>query len=130
MLAALDLMKTKLSIDEILNQTFFGLDTLAMLGDVEHFIEFSESNITWQKQCEYRRAERECDEKEFDDPSMEAQYRDQMLEGVLYRFNVGLAQRIRYAGLTALITTIEWCLFSLKNVGSGLAFCFLGKPDL
>ena len=119
-------MKTKLSIDEILNQTFFGLDTLTMLGDVEHFIEFSESNIAWQKQREYCCTERECDEEEFDDPSVEAQYRDQMLEGVLYRFDVGLAQRIRYAGLTALITTIEWCLLSLRNRA---AFIFPEKPN-
>ncbi|MFC3283056.1 hypothetical protein [Litchfieldella rifensis] len=108
-------MKKKLSIDEILNQTFFGLDTLTMLDDVEHFIKFAESNIAWQKHSQYCRTERECDKEEFDDPSMEAQYRDQMLEDVVYRFDVGLTQRVRYAGLAALITTIEWCLLSLKK---------------
>jgi hypothetical protein len=41
-----------------------------------------------------------------------------MLEGVEYRFEVSLKQRVRYAALTALITTIEWCLISLKNRAS------------
>lgn len=119
-------MTKTLSLDEMLNQTFFGLDTLAMLGDIEHFVEFTEKNIVWQKDLEYSRAQRECDEEEFDDPSTKTQYRDQMLGGVLYRFDVGLTQRARYAGLTALITTVEWCLLSLKKRA---AFQFPKKPD-
>jgi hypothetical protein len=111
-------MTDHMSLDEILNQTFWGLDTISMLGDVEHFIEFSERNIAWQKRRELIRAKRECDEEEFDDPSIEAQYRDQMIEGVAYRFDVGLTQRVRYAGLTAVITTIEWCIVSLKKRAS------------
>jgi len=119
-------MKSKLDLDAILNQTFFGLDILTMLGDVEYFIEFSESNIEWQKQCELKRTEHECDEEEFDDPNTEGQYRHQMLEGTEYRFEVSLKQRVRYAGLTALITTIEWCLLALKKQA---AFDFPKKPD-
>lgn len=115
----------QLDLTTLLDQTIFGLDTLSMLGDVEDFIEFSESNIGWQKHRELRRAEQECNDTEFDDPQFEFQYRDQMLEGVEYRFEVSLKQRIRYAALIALITTIEWVLLALKERTS---FKFPNKP--
>jgi hypothetical protein len=108
-------MASQIDLTALLDQTFFGLDTLTMLGDVEDFIEFSESNIGSQKNRELRRAEQECNNIEFDDPRLEAQYRDQMLEGVEYRFEVSLKQRVRYAALVALITTIEWVLLALKK---------------
>lgn len=92
-------MRAKIDFNTILDQTFFGLDTLTMLGDVEDFIEFSESNIGWQKHRELRRAEQECNNAEFDDPHQEAQYRDQTLQGVEFRFEVSLTQRVRYAAL-------------------------------
>lgn len=116
----------ELDPSSFLDQTFFGLDTLSMLGDVEDFIEFSESNIGWQKHRELRRAEQECIDTEFDDPREEAQYRDQMLEGVKFRFEVCLTQRVRYAALVALITTIEWVLLALKKRTS---FKFPKTPD-
>lgn len=111
-------MKTKLDLEALLDQTFFGLDALSMLGDVEDFIEFSESNIGWQKHRELRRAQQECDDVGFDDPHDEAQYRNQMLEGVEYRFEVSLTQRVLCSALTALITTIEWVLLALKKRAS------------
>lgn len=119
-------MKTPIDIDAFLDQTFFGLDTQAMLGDVEDFINFSEANIDWQKKRELRRAEQECDEEEFDDVHFAAQYRDQRLEGVKYRFEVSLTQRVRYAALMSLITTIEWVLLALEKRSS---FSFPKKPD-
>jgi len=120
-------MATKqLDLTKFLDQTFFGLDTLSMLSDVEDFIEFSESNIGWQKHRELRRAEQECNDTEFDDPRDEAQYRDQILEGVKFRFEISLTQRVRYAALVALITTIEWVLLTLKK---RRAFEFPQKPE-
>ena len=47
-----------------------------------------------------------------------AQLQNQAREGVEYRFGVILKQRVRYAALTALITTVEWCLISLKKRAS------------
>lgn len=97
-----------------------------MLRDVEDFVEFSESNIERQKHRELRRTERKCEDEKFDDPNTKAQYRIQSIEGVEYRFEVSLKQKVRYASLTALITTVEWCLISLKNRAS---FNFPKKPD-
>ena len=119
-------MTTKLDINTLHDLTIFGLDILTMLGDVEDFIEFSESNIVWQKHRELRRAEQECDSAEFDDPRVEAQFRDQTIESVEFRFEVSLKQRVRYAALTTLITTIEWVLLALKKRTS---FKFPDKPN-
>lgn len=119
-------MAKPFDVEALLDQTFFGLDMQAMLGDVEDFIDFSESNIDWQKCREVRRAELSCDDSQFDDPRVAAQYRDQVLEGVAYRFDVSLTQRVRYAALTSLITTIEWVLISLRNRA---AFPVPVKPD-
>lgn len=116
----------QLDLTALLDQTFFGLDTLSMLGDIEDFIEFSESNIGWQKHRELRRAEEECNDVRFDDPRLEAQYRDQMLDGVQFRFEVSLTQRVRYAALVSLITTIEWVLIALRRRTS---FEFPKTPD-
>lgn len=111
-------MKTKLDLDALLDQPLFGLDSLSMIGDVEDFIEFSESNIRSQKHHERRRTEQECNDVGFDDPHDEAAYRSQRLEGVEFRFEVSLTQRVRYAALTSLITTIEWVLLALKKRAS------------
>ena len=119
-------MKTPIDIEAFLDQSFFGLDTQAMLGDVEDFINFSEANIDWQKKRELRRAEQECDEEKFDDAHFAAQYRDQRIEGVEYRFDVSLTQRVRYAAVTSLITTVEWVLLALKKRAS---FSFPKKPE-
>ncbi|MWV14361.1 hypothetical protein F3I62_19860 [Pseudomonas sp. R-28-1W-6] len=90
-----------------------------MLGYIEDFIKFSEINIDRNKQKELRRAGRERErEGMFDDPRDEAQYRSQELENVEYRFEVSLKQRVRYAALAALITTIEWRLLALKKRAS------------
>jgi hypothetical protein len=111
-------MNTLFDMEAFLNQTFYGLNTLTMLGDVEDFIEFSEGNIDRQKAEEFRRTTRECDALEFDDPHFAAQYRDQKFEGVEYRFEVSLKQKFRYAALTTLITSIEWTLLALKKRAS------------
>ena len=105
-------MFSKLDLNTLLDQTFFGLDILTMLGDVEEFIGFSEQNIGWQKHRELERVKRECNDVAPDDPHLGAQYRDQMMNGVEYRFEVSLTQRVRYSALVALITTIEWVLQS------------------
>jgi hypothetical protein len=108
-------MTKPIGLEALLNLTFFGLDTISMLGDIEDFINFSENNIDWQKRRELRCAESECAKEQFDDPRDAAQFHAQTIDGVTYRFEVSLAQRVRYAALVSLITTIEWVLISLKN---------------
>lgn len=101
----------KLHVDDILNQTFYGLDVMAMLNNVIDFLEFSEGNLAWQRRREVRRAEVEALAADFsaEDMHLRDQYIHQSIEGAEYRFDVNLSQSIRYSGLTALTTTLEWC---------------------
>ena len=108
-------MPKPIDLEALLDKTFFAIDTLSMLSDIEDFIDFSESNIDWQKRREIRHAETACTDEHFDDPREEAQFHSQTIDGVLYRFEVTLVQRVRYATLVSLITTIEWVLLSLKK---------------
>lgn len=116
-------MNGSIDAEALLNQEIFGWDTLSFLCDVEDFLDFSEANIEWQLERELRRVRAENETFELDDPLLEAQYKDQQLEGVKYRFNVSLAQRVRYSGLTFLITSIEWTLLLLRRLATR------GVPD-
>jgi len=49
----------------------------------------------------------------------------QVFDNIEYRFEISLKQRIRYAALVSLITTIEWVLLSLKK---RVLFPFPKKP--
>jgi hypothetical protein len=111
-------MNRSIDVEALLNQPLFGWDTLSLLGDVEDFLDFSEANIEWQLQRELRRVHAENELVQLDDPSLEAQYKDQQIESVEYRFSVSLTQRVRYSGLTSLITSIEWSLLVLRNLAT------------
>ena len=108
-------MPPSFDAEAFLNQPIFAWDTLTLLGDIEDFIDFSEANIDWQLKRELRRLKAEHEKVIIDDPHMDAQYKDQQLEGAEYRFNVSLAQRVRYSALTAIITSLEWSLLVLQR---------------
>lgn len=101
---------TQADLDRLLDQTFYAWDTSTLLSDVTAYLEFSESNLSWQRQQELKRAKQEGDTAKFEpeDEHLEAQYRQQLIEGVEYWFDVSLSQRIRYAGLVAFVTSLEW----------------------
>jgi hypothetical protein len=111
-------MATVVDFDALMNQPLFGWDSLSLLGDVEDFLDFSEANIDWQLRREIRRVQAEHATLRLEDPVTEAQYKAQELESVEYRFTVSLAQRVRYSGLTSLITSIEWSLLVLRDRAS------------
>lgn len=111
-------MLTPKQINALLNEPIYGWDSLTLLGDVEDFLDFSEAHIECQTKRELRAASAECDGMEFEDPLDKARYREHRVEGVQYRFNVSLIQRVRYSCLTAVITTIEWSLIVTKGRAS------------
>jgi DNA primase large subunit len=108
-------MLTAQELQALMNQPHYGWNTLTLLGDVEDFLDFSEASIDSQSRRESRRVAAECDGHEFEDPLDGERYREQRLEGVDYRFKISLTQRVRYSGLTSLITSIEWSLIVLKK---------------
>src|SRR5712691_1183928 len=114
---------TQADLDRLFEQTIYSWDTTTMMSGVIDFLEFSECDLSWQRRREMRKAKREGDAAEFepDDQHLAAQYRHQLIEGVEYWFDVSLSQRVRYAGLVAFVTSLEWC-------SKGLAKQFTRKP--
>jgi len=101
---------TQADLDRLLDQTFYAWDTSTMLSDVIAFLEFSESNLSWQRRREMRKAKHEGDTAKFEpeDEHLEGQYRQHLIDNVEYWFDVSLSQRVRYAGLVAFVTSLEW----------------------
>jgi hypothetical protein len=101
---------TQGDLDRLLDQTIFAWDTSTMLSGVIGFLEFSESNLSWQRRREMKKAEHEADTARFEpgDEHLEGQYRQHLIDNVAYGFDVSLSQRVRYAGLVAFVTSLEW----------------------
>lgn len=104
-------MWTQEQLDRLLNEPMYSWDVSSLLGGIVDFLEFSEGNLSWQRRREVRRAEKEADSLEFkpEDSYFLPQARDQIVESAKYRFDVGLSQRVRHAGLVAYVTSVEWC---------------------
>lgn len=98
-------------IERLLNQPIYSWDASSLLGSIVNFLEYSEANLSWQREREIRRARQEAADLEFEpeDAHLLAQVRDQIIESAEYRFDLGLSQSVRTAGLVAYVTTIEWC---------------------
>ncbi len=106
---------SKEEMDRLLNQPIYSWDTSQMLGEVISFLEFSEENLAWQYRRELRKADEES--KAAFPPGHEHyhSYRQHLLGNVEYGFDVSLSQRIRYAGLVAFLTTVEWFAKAMKR---------------
>jgi hypothetical protein len=98
-------------LDRLLDQPIYSWDTSTMLSGVVDFLEFSESNLSWQREREIKKARDEGAKVEFEPPDehLADQYRSQLIESAEYRFDVSLSQSIRYSGLVAFVTSVELC---------------------
>lgn len=103
----------ELDLNALLNKKMFCLDVIGLLAGVEDFLELFEENIETQKAHEIRLAADTVILE--DDALLQHQYRGHLLENANYRFDVSFSQRLRYAGLTALITTVDWCALGFQR---------------
>lgn len=105
-------------IGRLLNEPIYSWDVSGLLAGIVDFLDFSENNISWQREREVRRAREEADSLEFEeaDQHLLPRAREQMIESAELRFDIGISQSVRYAGLTAFVVAIEWCmrLFSAR----------------
>lgn len=109
---------TPKELQRLIDEPIYSWDVCGLLSGIVDFLEFSENNLQWQRQREVRRARREAEAMDFgpgDDGSLQ-EARRHTVESAELRFDIGLSQRVRYAGLTAYISAIEWCmkLFRLR----------------
>jgi len=102
-----------LDFDALLNKTSFCTDVMALLSDVDSFLELSEENIERQKAHELQLAANT--EILEDDERLQHQFQAHLIDCANYHFDVSLTQRVRYAGLTALITTVDWCALGFQK---------------
>lgn len=102
---------TPQDVERLLNQTIYSWDVTSLLGGIVDFLEFSEQNISRQRAREVQRAKEEAKALEFEpeDALFLLQARDQIVESAEYRFDIALSQSVRYAGLLAYVTSVEWC---------------------
>src|ERR1051325_10781443 len=100
---------TKADVERLLNQTFYSWDTRTLLGHIVGFLEFSEQNISRQRIVDLEKAKDEADSTHFslEDEYLAGQFKDHLIQGVEYGYDVSLSQQVRYAGLVAFVTTIE-----------------------
>lgn len=97
----------------LLDTPWFALSQLSVFSDISSFLEFSEKSIEWQKQVELQRVENEKDTIDIEEEHRHSYY-EHLRENVIYRFDVALPMRVRYAALASLVATIEWSVTVLR----------------
>ena len=104
---ALRFTKTMSEFDpeKFLHEPIYGFDFQFMIGDVEDFLEFSETNIEWQ----YLRELLAINHRE-ETEDLEPGYRDHLKTNAEHRFTVSLPLRVRYGALVAFTTSVEWAV--------------------
>ena len=100
-------------IEKFLNTPMFALDQLGVFSNVADFLEFSEENIAHQKAAALQKVDQDVSESGIEEPEVYS-YREHLLRGIDFRYDVALPMRVRYAALTAFTSTIEWSMTVLK----------------
>ncbi|MEF8721549.1 MAG: hypothetical protein V5B30_02725 [Candidatus Accumulibacter delftensis] len=116
-------MKTCFNLRSYLDQPVYVFDILSMLSELEDFIRCSEASIKAQKLREMGRAEQRAGHGVSSEDEASDYFEE--IDAIRYQFDVLLPQRIRYAALTALITTVDWVSVWIKTEAS---FEFPSKP--
>jgi len=112
---------TDLDAERLLNEPHYGWSLQYLIGDVEDFLDFSESNIEWQYRAELQRIRRECETGDWPEG-----YREHLESNAEHRFTVSLPLRVRYAAIVALVTSVEWYVGRLNRL---LKVPLPKKPD-
>ncbi len=92
-----------IDLERLLNEPHYAFDFQYWIGDVEDFLEFSESNIEWQYRRELQDIRRKAEMGNWPDG-----YQDHLEGNAEHRFKVSLPLRVRYAAIVALATSVEW----------------------
>lgn len=108
-------MVKPIDLSTFLDHTFFAIDTYFLLADIEDFIDLSERNIDTEKNRELHEAESQWEKSLLGERRDATEDYVNTVKSIDYRFDVSLTQRVRYAALVSLITTIEWVLLPLKK---------------
>jgi hypothetical protein len=99
-------------IQRLLDEPIYSLDVVTLLSGLVDFLQFSEQNIGAQRRRAVAVANQEADVLDLgtENSHLLPQVRRQMVESAELRFDIGLSQSVRYAGMIAYVTAIEWCM--------------------
>ena len=99
-------------LQRLLEEPIYSWDVSTLLSGIVDFLEFSEQNLNWQRRRAIERARQEAEELDFgpEDTHLLPKARRQLVESAELHFDIGLSQSVRYAGVVAYITSIEWCM--------------------
>lgn len=106
---------SKEQLERILSQPIYSWNTSHMLGEVLSFLKFAEQNFASEREQEMRKAAEESAAEFPPGHEHHHSYRQHLFDNVEYGFDVSLSQRIRYAGLVAFLTTVEWFAKAMKR---------------
>lgn len=99
-------------LDRLLSEPIYAWDFQYMIGDVEDFLDFSESNIAWQHRRELQDINRRAEIEAFPEG-----YKEHLQTNAEHRFKVSLPLRVRYGAVIALTTSVEWSVsFLVKRL--------------
>lgn len=103
---------TEEQIKRLMSATIYSWDVSTRLAGIVDFLDFAERNLSSQRERELKRARAEAEALQFcdEDVHLLAQAQHQIVESAVMRFDVGLARNVRYAGLVAYVTAVEWCM--------------------
>lgn len=99
-------------LQRLLEELIYSWDVSTLLSGVVDFLEFSERNLDWQRRREIERARQEAEALDFgpEDADVLPGARRHLVESAELRFDIGLSQSVRYAGVVAYVTSVEWCM--------------------
>lgn len=90
--------------DELLNLSLDRLDLGIWMSSLSKYLEYAESNLNWRKNVELQSLARSVDVKE----EASAQHLFQLENSLTKDYEYVIPQAVRYAGLSMLMTNIEW----------------------
>lgn len=102
-----------IDLDRLMNEPIYAFDFQFMIGDVQDYLDLSESNIEWQYRSELQSIRRRAEAGDFEDTPHG--YREHLETNAEHRFKVSLPLRIRYGALLALATAVEWSVTVLTQ---------------
>jgi hypothetical protein len=100
-------------LQNILETPIFAFDQLAVFSGIRTFLDFSERNIEQRRQSIVADVDAEMEHIKIDDEHREG-YREHKIQSAEFQYNVALPMRVRYAALTAFVSTIEWSMKVIK----------------
>ena len=102
-------------IQRLLTEPLYSWDVSALLSGIVDYLAFSEQNLASQREQEVQRAREEADAMdalEFgpENADLVPQARKQIVESAELHFDIVLSQSVRYGGIVAYVTSVEWCM--------------------